>query len=235
MGVTLPLTKWSSERLAHRPLVVVQSRGKRLIWNADFRCPVSHWHRDAVVRKKPQAITSVPSLLGACCPTAVVLFIVAIVIFSLDGVVGTRSFTHVSQEHRERFSPFWADLNPAPAIVRVPGRVAIGAALNQSTPNMIFRMVDASVFVSGASFPDIVLNSVHHVTAAGFGVPGSKRIRSDYRVISARAQAHPQSVAKPVTSSVFKNGEATKRFSDQRIHPVILYSRNRNIKLDFWE
>ncbi len=123
------------ERLLKRP-AASQPQFQCARLNAETGLPLRDRHAPAVELYK-DVLALVVVLLKACRPTAIVRFIVPVIVDAVDAVLRRRARTHVGIEICE-VVPSLTDLDPAPAIV---GELVIGgvdAALADATPDAPF-------------------------------------------------------------------------------------------------
>lgn len=121
---------------------------------------VAHYPALALVLH-PSVIAFVDGLLGACCPSAIIRRVVAVIVDSVDRVVWRRLTAHISQKRREAISPLFAHRNASSTIARVfpvasgfnaTPAVVLGGVMPLTCASAAVRLRrDASAFLLKAS------------------------------------------------------------------------------------
>lgn len=88
---------------------------------------------------QPARLLGVLGLLAWRGPSTVTRFVVAVVVHSLDRMLGAWSWSHVSVKRRKGFAPFIANSNPSSSVVLVALVLRIAASTLQPLPRLISR------------------------------------------------------------------------------------------------
>lgn len=135
---------------------MIESKGYGTAFNAcDFR-PFPKRFGPSFVGNKPVS-SGIVCLFLSCSPTAVVGFVIAVIIFSFDAVLIGWSWSHISKEVCKRFSPSFANMNAPVAIAMVIGIVGYVATGNHPRPGFILPCFCHAMFclVFGTPFLEI--------------------------------------------------------------------------------
>lgn len=76
-------------------------------------------------------------LLGACCPSAIRRFVVAIIVDPIQRMIRRRAAAHVGEERFVGSHPSVTNDNPAPAVTGIPLVVRVNTALSHVYPRVI--------------------------------------------------------------------------------------------------
>lgn len=82
---------------------------------------------------------SIRGLFLGCRPSAITLFVVAVVVDALNGMSGRRPRTHIQVEGAERLAPFCANPNTSAAIAVKGMLLRVLASLDHVRPCEVFR------------------------------------------------------------------------------------------------
>jgi hypothetical protein len=94
------------------------------------------------LERKESVPSRVPLLFSICRPTAVVRFVISIVVNAVERVVGRWAKTHIGEECFED-SPSFADFNSSASVFREARMVSSEASFSHVYPRLEFRLVDA--------------------------------------------------------------------------------------------
>lgn len=108
--------------------------------SADFKPdgPIKQTESFAFVRYK-EGVSPISGLFPNSRPATIFRRVVFIVIIPFDAIVIRWFFAHIGKESCKTISPPFADLDPPASIIVVAGAFRIGAALDNSKPNSMFR------------------------------------------------------------------------------------------------
>lgn len=101
--------------------------------------------------------SGVSRLFCPCGPSAVASFVWAIVVNSVQRVLGRRTQAHVSKERAERCVPLLADSDPACSIETICCRAGIVAPLLHPSPNVMFWRLAHAVSASVSALASTTL------------------------------------------------------------------------------
>lgn len=174
--------------------------------NSELSAPLGDGLRLAVDFNVP-ANATVPHLLCAGGPAAVLRAIVAIVVLPVQGVPRCWGLAHIGSERLEAFCPPFADLDPAPAVVGEACAGGVEASALHLQPNA----------VQPRSGPSMRLHRCAHrlrlKTATGLRVATAQLIAAHHSFIATIANTSPACLAFPLNSMAGKNKQATMRLS----------------------
>lgn len=105
---------------------------------SEFRNPVRK-ALSLVADRIHRSVTAIACLLFIGRPAAVARFVVAVVIYTINGMVGTSPRPHVGKEILKRLSPSFANYDATTAIVTVSRIRLVVATGDHGPPNVVFR------------------------------------------------------------------------------------------------
>lgn len=180
LGFRQGLLCWNATANALNDCGGGQARAFRPVGNAESFAEVG----------KPMVATEIAKLLHASCPAAIAWFVISVVVFAVNAVLGRRTIPHVGIEVGKRVPPSPANANAATA---VPPKGFVGltvAAINHVCPRPVFGRISESMRSMQAA-----RDLGRPVAAAACCVPRAKVMRRNGCFLSAFAQAKPESFA----------------------------------------
>ncbi len=180
--------------------------------HANTFSPVCDTESETVMRKHT-IIRAIPCLLVASNPTAVVRFIVSVVVDTIYLIFRRRSRPHVRKEVYERLPPAITNINSTPAVVSVLGVVRVIAPVEQVIPTGVFRR---PVFISTAT----AMFDVSAPRRAGLGVSIAQRVCHVDRSGSALTTASPEGSPPLVFASIGQNRQSAIFLASQVLKVV---------------
>lgn len=186
-----------SQRLFQAP-AQMQTALQCLVAGIEIACPV----RDALglaVKSQYHVCSHVARLLSLRCPSAVVGFVVSVVVDAFNRVFRARSWPHIVNKISYRVSPAIAHSNTTGAVPMIASVPANVAPFDHSVPYMVR-------WVAGES-----MNGLSAYTALR-AVASTQVARCNNTIASALTPTQPLSVV-PALSGILKNGPATEDLS----------------------
>lgn len=162
------------------------------------------------VKGEQATIPAVTVLLGSGSPSAVLRAVRSVVVDSVDGVVGRRACSHVSQEVLKRTLPSSADLDSSGTIVFERFDLWVPTAVQHRLPGSVFRGDGALVFPTRLSVsPPAISRHLSPKATTALGETPFQRVGWDVFFHSTNASAMPH--ASIVSSGALsKYGPASK-------------------------
>lgn len=118
----------------------VQSRPQRAVWHSDYSRQLGNG--DVLsVPMHPHIPARVRGLFGARSPSAVVRFVIAIVVDAINRVMDRRTRPHISEE-QSKIAPSFTDGNSSTSPFRILGMSLVQATLTHGQPR---RVLNASI------------------------------------------------------------------------------------------
>lgn len=134
LSLSTPWTRLRCERAVECPAIHIKPRLERVVFDAEFRCPISNQHRTAIECYRAN-VAPIALLFTTGRPAAIIRTISAVVIDAFDGMAKW-TLAHIGQEIIEVFPPL-ANRDSAAAVIVESAVVWIRAALPHVAPNII--------------------------------------------------------------------------------------------------
>lgn len=146
-------------------------------------------------------------------PTAIARFVITAVLSAINGVLGSRSFAHVSKKVFKRVKPTLADGNTASAVVVETIVLRAGASANHAVPAFVRSARVSSARV--AMLEALLAGPVAQKTPTAFMSAAQEVASNCNRVIPTVAQTFPLNIAAWISAQALNNQEAFKSMIQQ--------------------
>jgi hypothetical protein len=182
--------------LSREPTATSMSSGDRMTRNfrSPFRgqrlCPCSA----TKATHSAQVCSGVGSLFGACCPATISRLVVAVIVYTVNGMTRRRSAPHVGQEGFVRMRPAFTHGDASRSIVFISNMTRVAASGFHAPPNLIFWRAASSGCFAVLSSRFTGLRVVMMEAAATLSACSPKRTSLDRDSCTAIAAAQPSSI-----------------------------------------